>query len=173
MLYSTVVAHHSTSWGHSSVGRAPRSQCGGHRFEAGWLHHISARQGNWRRASEARLRRFDSFRARQLQDVSPGRTRKSERGPRGRRPGNTSSRLPHSGASAAHLTGTPRGTRTINLLGDKNGKSYRTPLYEKRVVPCMGDCGGCRNLSRVHLVRVRVTAAALCKCCGLRPAATR
>lgn len=27
-------------WGHSSVGRAPRSQRGGRRFDPGWLHQM-------------------------------------------------------------------------------------------------------------------------------------
>ena len=27
------------SWGHSSAGRAPALQAGGHRFDPGWLHH--------------------------------------------------------------------------------------------------------------------------------------
>ncbi len=30
----------STTWGHSSIGRAPALQAGGCRFDPGWFHHI-------------------------------------------------------------------------------------------------------------------------------------
>jgi hypothetical protein len=31
------------SRGHSSAGRAPALQAGGHRFDPGWLHHLQAK----------------------------------------------------------------------------------------------------------------------------------
>src|SRR5882762_7394433 len=40
---SPPVVNNLIRWGCSSVGRAPRSQRGGHRFDPGHLHHIAIR----------------------------------------------------------------------------------------------------------------------------------